>query len=111
MAVAGVAGLEAGRLEVGRRGPGGPLGLLDVTPVLRRGTTGTGEAGTVAVLEPGEGADGVGVGGTQALTARGLAVTVDLARGGGTGGKNQGRARAAVPIKMVLIRIGFLSLL
>jgi hypothetical protein len=83
VAVARVIGLEAGRLEVGRRGPGGPFGLLDVTLVLRRGTAETGETGTVAVLQPGEGADGVGVGGTQALTPRGLGVTVDLARGGG----------------------------
>ena len=64
VAVAGVAGLEAGRLALSR---GRAERLLAVAPVLRRRAAGTGEAGTVAVLQPGERADGVGVGRTQAF--------------------------------------------
>jgi len=95
VAVAAVTGLLAGRLDL-RWGEGAARiarqELADVAPVLRRGATRTGEAGTVAVLEPGEGADGVGVKRAEAPTARRLAVAVNLTRGGGTGGKDQGRA-------------------
>ena len=80
VAVAGVTGLEAGRLEVSGGGTCGPLCLLDVAPVLRRRSAGAGESGTVAVLQTGERTDAVGVGWTQALAARWLTVAVDLAR-------------------------------
>ena len=60
--VAGVAGLEPGRLEVGGGGTCRPLGPLDVAPVLWRRSAGTGEPCTVAILQAGEDADGVRVG-------------------------------------------------
>jgi hypothetical protein len=66
--VAGVAGLEAGRLEILRGGPRVPLGLLDVAPVLRR-CAGTGRCALFAVLQAGEDADGVGVGRTLGVPA------------------------------------------
>src|SRR5512133_1983457 len=72
--VAGVTRLEARRLEVSRGGSRVPLCLLDVAPVLRGRSAGAGEPSTVAVLQPGEGADRVGVG----WTAGGLAVAGDL---------------------------------
>src|SRR4029077_2708111 len=73
--VARVAGLEPGRLQVGRGSTGSSLGLLDVPPVLRRRPAGAGEAGTVAVLQPRERADRVGV----HRPLRRLAATSDLA--------------------------------
>ena len=68
MAVAGVAGLEAGRFALSR---GRAERLLAVAPVLRRRAARPGEPGAVAVLQTGEGANRVGVGGTQALTPGG----------------------------------------
>ena len=67
VAVAGVAGLEAGRLALGR---GRAERLLAVAPVLRRRSAGAGEPGTVAVLQSGERADGVGVGRTLGRACR-----------------------------------------
>ena len=75
VAVAGVAWLEAGRLTLSR---GRAERLLAVAPVLRRRTPRAREPSTVAVLQPGEGADRVGVGGTQAFTPDGLALAVDF---------------------------------
>ena len=61
VAVAGVAGLEAGRFALSR---GRAERLLAVAPVLRRRAARTGEPGAVAVLQTGEGANRVGVGRT-----------------------------------------------
>jgi len=102
VAVAGVAWLGAGRLEVGWGGTRGTLRLLDVSPVLGRRSAGAGEPGTVAVLQTGEGADRVGVVGTQALTPDGQAFAVDLpgaSRAGrpaeqDRGGEHGGRCRS-----------------
>jgi len=54
--------------------------LLAVSPVLWRRAARTGETGAVAVLQTGEGANRVGVGGTQALTPDGLAVAAIFRR-------------------------------
>src|SRR5512133_170363 len=75
VAVAGVAGLEAGRFALSRSRT---ERLLAVAPVLRRRAARTGERAAVAVLQTGEGTNRVGVGGTQALTPDGLAFAVDL---------------------------------
>ena len=75
VAVVGVAGLEARRLTLSRGRAELPLA---VAPVLRRRTARAREASTVAVLQTGEGANRIGVGGTQALAPGGLAVAVDL---------------------------------
>jgi hypothetical protein len=68
--VAGVAGLEAGRLEILHGGPRVPLGLLDVAPVLRRNTrTGRLVGELAAILQAGEDTDGIGVGRTLGVPA------------------------------------------
>jgi hypothetical protein len=74
VAVAGVAGVRSLQGELVTNF------LWDLTPVLRRRSAGAGEHTTCffAVLQTGEGADRVGVGGTQALTPLGQALAVDL---------------------------------
>ena len=90
--------------------PGSRRRRLAVPPVLRRCVARTGEGASVAVLQAGERADGVGVGCSQALAPTGWPLPLISPAMAGPADRTRAAPAAAVVTRMVLMRMRFLPI-